>query len=130
MARRTAYISWLLVLLVALANIQIVQGANPVSFCKCVCGTNVTIVELNEGTSKTCLDCTKAFCLTRDSHFCSGAGNGADLLAICFQRDSYKDQVVIYVFLIITGGLLLAALVKPYWAKWQRSRSTYSSRPN
>ncbi|KAK9700467.1 hypothetical protein K7432_012184 [Basidiobolus ranarum] len=129
-SRNSYYIICLVVLLVlALSSTQIVEAANPISFCKCVCGTNVTIVELKETPNKPCQECTKAFCLTRDANFCSGAGDSG-LLATCFQRDSYKDQVVIYIFLIVTGGLLVAALLKPYRARWQRSTNTYSTMAN
>ncbi|KAI8924758.1 hypothetical protein BC831DRAFT_463932 [Entophlyctis helioformis] len=40
--------------------------------------------------------------------------------AICFQRGSYKDEIIVYSFLGITTLLLVFALIKPYVARYIR----------
>ncbi|KAJ1955333.1 hypothetical protein IWQ62_005554 [Dispira parvispora] len=92
-----------------------VEAANPISFCKCLCGQNVTIIPISPVPEKdSCTKCTKAFCFKLEPTLCEGAGTGETVSVSCFQRDSYKDEVVVWLFLLITVGLLLAALVKPY----------------
>ncbi len=59
----------------------------------------------------------------------------ADALSI--ERDSLKDETVVFVFIFATAGLLLWAFVKPYVQKWlvvgtalsrdNRSHSSYSN---
>jgi hypothetical protein len=44
----------------------------------------------------------------------------------CFQRDSLKDELVIYLFLIVTTGLLVWAGVKP-WVDKVRERAGFGS---
>jgi hypothetical protein len=75
-----------------------VEAANPVSFCKCTCGANVTIFPLDgpggeESVDEqdACISCTKAFCLAKMAKFCGGVGGGGkgsgsgELLAVCFR---------------------------------------------
>jgi hypothetical protein len=111
---------------------------DPTSFCKCTCFTNSTIIPLDskDGTSRpggdfdgdgdehkdlkarTCNDCTKSFCLSYNLPICKDAsGKEApehEVFTMCFQRDSTKDQVVIYMFILATVGLLAWAIMKPF----------------
>ncbi|EGP88913.1 uncharacterized protein MYCGRDRAFT_56988 [Zymoseptoria tritici IPO323] len=67
---------------------------------------------------KTCADCNKSFCLSYNLPICADAKE-EDVAATCFQRDSYKDQAVVYGFILATGGLLGWALLKPVWERWK-----------
>jgi len=46
------------------------------------------------------------------------------VLTTCFQRDSAKDQAIVYVFIAATVGLLGGGGVKP-WMQRVRERRTY-----
>ncbi|CAI2196535.1 395_t:CDS:2, partial [Funneliformis geosporum] len=110
------------------------------SFCKCVCAENSTIVSLS--IDQTCSDCNRANCIDQMKDNCAGARNeegtskeGCEIqvTATCFQRDSYKDEVIVYLYIIITSGLLLTALTKTYIEKWWKkinSPYVYSSMQN
>ncbi|WAR58167.1 hypothetical protein PtB15_5B399 [Puccinia triticina] len=100
-------------------------GAADISFCKCMCFTNYTIVPLYrpKDLSKPCLTCTKQFCLDQKLSICqdaklgntnldTGTGDEGDIRTKCFQRDSTKDQVIVVSFIILTTILLISALVK------------------
>lgn len=53
--------------------------------------------------------------------------NEDKIFTSCFQRDSLKDELVIYLFLIVTTGLLVWAGAKP-WVEKLRERSGFGSR--
>nr|POF13157.1 hypothetical protein CFP56_10305 [Quercus suber] len=114
----------------------------PASFCKCTCFTNSTIIPLSspsKSTSdhsssderppvRTCNDCTKQFCLDYNLPICRQAKED-DVFTTCFQRDSRKDQAVVFLFIFATGGLLIWASVRPWAQKWmeeRRGRGTYT----
>ncbi|KAK1478566.1 hypothetical protein CCUS01_04912 [Colletotrichum cuscutae] len=61
--------------------------------------------------SSSCSQCTKAFCLSRGIDFCSKAKD-EDVQTMCFQRDSNKDRVIVWGFLLGTSGLLGWAVFK------------------
>jgi hypothetical protein len=100
------------------------------SFCKCTCFSNSTIIQL-DGTSPssspntpsaddkvkktrgTCSDCNKAFCLSYNLPICKGATE-EDVFTTCFQRDSVKDEAVVFIFIGATTSLLLYAAVRPW----------------
>lgn len=67
---------------------------------------------------RSCNDCNKSFCLSYNLPICKDASGReateADVFTTCFQRDSTKDQVVIYIFVLATVGLLAWAAVKPF----------------
>ena len=37
---------------------------------------------------------------------------------VCTERDSRKDEAVVYIFIVATAGLLLWAAVKPWVGRW------------
>lgn len=39
-------------------------------------------------------------------------------MTTCFQRDSAKDEAVVFIFIFATVGLLVYAAVKPWVEKW------------
>lgn len=56
-------------------------------------------------TSPSCSQCNRAFCLSQSLPICKGATE-KDVVTMCFQRDSQKDQVVVWGFILGTAGLL------------------------
>ncbi|EGG01950.1 uncharacterized protein MELLADRAFT_91811 [Melampsora larici-populina 98AG31] len=100
-----------------------------ISFCKCMCFSNYTIVPLYrpKDIAKPCLTCTKQFCLDQKLAICqnaqlgntnpdTGTGDEGDVRTKCFQRDSAKDATIVIGFIIITTALLLGAFLKEYAA--------------
>lgn len=71
--------------------------------------------------TRTCADCTKQFCLDYNLPICEKAKED-DVFTTCFQRDSTKDELVVFIFIFATVGLLAWALVKPYVVKWREGR--------
>ncbi|EME88563.1 uncharacterized protein MYCFIDRAFT_46209, partial [Pseudocercospora fijiensis CIRAD86] len=110
----------------------------PTSFCKCTCFTNSTIIPLDTPNSadtsttsklllnrvhgRTCTDCTKKFCLSYNLPICKDATE-EDVFTTCFQRDSVKDQAVVWIFIIATVSLLAWAGMKPYVERWREGYS-------
>ncbi|PRQ77060.1 hypothetical protein AAT19DRAFT_12478 [Rhodotorula toruloides] len=97
------------------------------SYCKCVCFGNSTIIPLYRPAipSNPCLSCTRQFCLDQKLAACVGAqnpeedpdtatGEGGDVEARCFQRDSPKSHFIVISFLVITSTLLVLAVLKQY----------------
>ncbi|KAI8355402.1 hypothetical protein B0O80DRAFT_497794 [Mortierella sp. GBAus27b] len=124
-------ITTILIAMCLLAFLQVVLAANPISFCKCVCGQEKSISPLPRdtqhsifgGSSKACGSCTKQYCLEVKPNMCKGVGTGEgdELVTSCFERDSYKDQFIVYLFLTITFGLLGYAGLQPFLkGLWQR----------
>ena len=75
----------------------------------------------NKHHTRTCADCTKQFCLDYNLPICEKATE-EDVFTTCFQRDSTKDELVVFIFIFATVGLLVWALVKPYALKWREGR--------
>ncbi|KAL5114424.1 hypothetical protein ACEQ8H_007679 [Pleosporales sp. CAS-2024a] len=132
--RRRQY--YFLLLVTFLSFLSLSLAASPTSFCKCTCFGNSTIVALGAPSSmkkppvphvqprtskKTCSDCNRQFCLGYS--FCVGEKE-ENVLTTCFQRDSAKDQAVVYIFIAATVGLLGWAGIKP-WVQRARERPTY-----
>ncbi|KAL4940517.1 hypothetical protein BDV06DRAFT_19070 [Aspergillus oleicola] len=133
-------------------------ASSPASFCKCTCFSNSTIIPLDpdKGDSSSlhdtlkffsrdvdfdtqeekragnyrslsCNDCNRKFCLGYDLPTCKGAKE-EDVFTTCFQRDSRKDEAIVFIFIIATGGLLLWAIFRPWVQKWieaARERRSY-----
>ncbi|GAT28994.1 peptidyl-prolyl cis-trans isomerase [Aspergillus luchuensis] len=70
--------------------------------------------------SLNCNDCNRKFCLDYDLPTCHGAKED-DVFTTCFQRDSRKDQAIVFMFIIATGSLLAWAIFKPWVEKWLES---------
>ncbi|KFH63514.1 hypothetical protein MVEG_10923 [Podila verticillata NRRL 6337] len=134
----------LLALLCLLSLLQTSLAANPISFCKCVCGQEYHIIPLPKdasqpifgGSAKACGACTKQYCLNNSPEICKGIGTGEgdELVTSCFERDSYKDQFIVYLFLTITLGLLGFASLQPFvkglWQqRLQRQQRSYAQMP-
>ncbi|CAG8665805.1 6516_t:CDS:2, partial [Ambispora leptoticha] len=94
-----------------------------------------TILSFSQGKAKhkLCADCNKRFCIkTLGKDYCVGAkpgtGIGDDiefpekcgdqLTATCFQRDSYKDEIIVWLYIALTASLLVFALLKPLVKGW------------
>ncbi|CAG8689778.1 3403_t:CDS:2, partial [Acaulospora morrowiae] len=112
-----------IVIYILLLNIQSTLSANVISFCKCACAENITIRALEA--AQTCSDCNRAFCIGILDKNCTAidslqgeVGKGtSQVTATCFERDSYKDEVIVYLYIIITSGLLFTAIAKPFVEK-------------
>ncbi|KXJ97222.1 hypothetical protein Micbo1qcDRAFT_6459 [Microdochium bolleyi] len=110
------------------------QAAAP-TFCKCTCFKNSTLIRLGpessspapelrdthwearpnplpeRSASASCTQCTRAFCLSHNLPICKGAEE-TDTVATCFQRDSRKDEIIVWAFILGTTGLLAWAAVR------------------
>ncbi|ROT42630.1 hypothetical protein SODALDRAFT_326787 [Sodiomyces alkalinus F11] len=64
-----------------------------------------------------CTKCTKAFCLAQKLPICTDATE-EDVQTSCFQRDSRKDRIIVWGFIVVTGGLL----------GWAAARRVFQSR--
>ncbi|KAF2007141.1 hypothetical protein P154DRAFT_517548 [Amniculicola lignicola CBS 123094] len=133
----------MLLLLAFITLIAMTLAASPTSFCKCTCFGNSTIVALDAPVTtkapapemlearaqkkqkKTCNDCNRQFCLSYT--FCKGEKE-ENVFTTCFQRDSAKDQAVVFLFIFATVGLLSYAAIRPWvdqWAERARQRRNY-----
>ncbi|PSR84049.1 hypothetical protein BD289DRAFT_357224, partial [Coniella lustricola] len=128
----------LLVLLLA-ALVSVVTAASAPTFCKCTCFTNSTIIEIKSTSSNlalsprsrksrassslspSCNQCNRAFCLSQSLPICKGAAE-KDVVTMCFQRDSRKDMIIVWGFLLGTTGLL-------GWAALRNVMEVYDHRP-
>lgn len=102
-----------ILVLVAVLFISTAQAYSQI--CRCDCGTNYKIIELpDEGLSYSaaCTNCTKKFCLSQNLTICEGVDEML-VSSSCFQRESLKEQFFVYIFIIVTSGLLLYATVFP-----------------
>ncbi|KAJ5675843.1 hypothetical protein N7462_008740 [Penicillium macrosclerotiorum] len=74
-----------------------------------------------------CNDCNRKFCLDYDLPICKDAKED-DVFTTCFQRDSRKDEAVVFIFIFATGGLLAWAVLKPWIERYleaARERRSY-----
>jgi hypothetical protein len=55
--------------------------------------------------STSCSECTKSFCLSQGIDFCKEAKE-ENVVTSCFQRDSNKDKIIVWGFILGTVGLL------------------------
>ncbi|KAI9298695.1 hypothetical protein K502DRAFT_362126 [Neoconidiobolus thromboides FSU 785] len=94
-------------------------------FCKCSLDTLNKIIELP--IDKVCSDCL-TLCLELEEFSKVGEDVQKNKLKTnCFQRDSIKDKIMVYLFLIVTTLLLLTAFFKPHLKKWWKSRNRTST---
>ncbi|KAI0836536.1 hypothetical protein F5Y06DRAFT_298590 [Hypoxylon sp. FL0890] len=119
--------------------VSYVAAASAPTFCKCTCFKNSTLIQLgpqgdssssfeNSGSaasgqslrslllqeraaSASCTQCTRAFCLSQHLPICKDAEEN-DVVAMCFQRDSRKDQIIVWGFILGTTCLLSWAAAK------------------
>nr|CDP28201.1 Putative protein of unknown function [Podospora anserina S mat+] len=106
-----------------------IASASAPTFCKCTCFTNSTIIPLGplhdnppspnpppgflspRASSSSCTQCNRAFCLKYNLPICKDAEE-KDVVTSCFQRDSNKDKIIVWGFILGTAGLLSWAGVK------------------
>lgn len=70
--------------------------------------------------STSCSECTKAFCLKQGITFCKDATED-DVFTLCFRRDSNKDKIMVWGFILGTVGLLGWAAFK-HLSEWRQNR--------
>ncbi|KAI1120357.1 hypothetical protein F5Y10DRAFT_127816 [Nemania abortiva] len=106
------FYSFLLLLLGVLVSMA--AAASAPLFCKCTCFKNSTLIQL--GPQASCAQCTHAFCLAQNLPICKDANKeplaDADVLSTCIQRDSRKDEIIVWAFILGTAGLLAWAAAK------------------
>ncbi|KAI0964715.1 putative MFS transporter [Xylaria arbuscula] len=111
----------LLLFLGALVSLTI--ATSPPLFCKCTCQKNSTLIAL--GPQSSCAQCTHAYCLSQSLLICQDSAGGpipdTEVLSTCIQRDSRKDQIIVWAFLLGTAGLLV-------WAGARRVREMREGR--
>ncbi|KAI0376070.1 hypothetical protein F5Y04DRAFT_267346 [Hypomontagnella monticulosa] len=128
----------LFVLLIGVLTSYVAAASAP-TFCKCTCFKNSTLIQLGpqgdssnsftnaasppsghslrslsleeRAASASCSQCTRAFCLSQHLPICKEAEEN-DVVAMCFQRDSRKDQIIVWGFILGTTGLLGWAAAK------------------
>ncbi|SCV68154.1 BQ2448_275 [Microbotryum intermedium] len=125
----TAALLLLSLLMTVLPTPTIAAGSSfasqPMTFCKCICFGNSTILPIFRPRDplRPCLTCTRQFCLEQKLPACLnakasdedldvGTGETGDVQARCFQRDSPKSHVLVVLFLVVTSSLLLGAVLK------------------
>jgi len=124
---------WLVIVALVVFFSSLSQAAAP-TFCKCTCFKNSTLIQLGpesssssssrsidlqadaeilagRSASASCSQCTRAFCLSHNLPICKDADE-SDTVATCFQRDSRKDEIIVWAFILGTTGLLAWAAVK------------------
>ncbi|ODV94385.1 hypothetical protein PACTADRAFT_4326 [Pachysolen tannophilus NRRL Y-2460] len=99
------------------------------TFCKCECSaSDYTIVKLDQNSieedvgNNICLMCTKQFCI--DNKYCKlpessgsdtstgGSNSAQDTISIsCFQRESLKDKLIVYGFILLVFSLFFYAVL-------------------
>jgi len=117
----------LVVVLLSLVNLSFAASSS--TLCKCACFGKSVLIHL-DGKPKsapaspvgksdtkqghgTCLDCNKQFCQDYNLPICKDAKD-EDVFATCYQRDSAKDQAIVFIFIFATVGLLIYAGLKPW----------------
>ncbi|BGP36396.1 hypothetical protein JCM10449v2_000297 [Rhodotorula kratochvilovae] len=106
------------------------SSSTGIFFCRCTCfgkKENATIIPLYrpQNPANPCLSCTRQFCLDQKLPACVGAqtpeedpdtatGEGGDVEAKCFQRDSPKSHFIVILFLVLASTLLVLAALKHY----------------
>ncbi|TKY84611.1 hypothetical protein EX895_006513 [Sporisorium graminicola] len=114
------------------------QNSRHLHLCKCTCfQTNSTLVPLYspKDPSNPCLTCTRQFCLDQGLDICKGAklehtdhdvGTGleGDVWAKCFERDSYKDQSIITLYILVVLGLVAFAAMRGRMEGWYQQYQT------
>lgn len=100
------------VLLAVLA--LVLASAAHQKFCKCQCNGKKLIEPIDN-----CGSCTKDFCLTKDEKLCEVSDvtktdlhlEDVNILISCYQIESFKDQLIIYAFVLVVFILCVYGLV-------------------
>ena len=66
-----------------------------------------------------CNECNRQFCLDYNLPICKNARE-QDVFTTCFQRDSRKDEAVVFIFIFATAGLLVYAVARPWVERWMQ----------
>ncbi|KAI0184262.1 putative MFS transporter [Xylaria flabelliformis] len=99
---------------------SLATAASAPLFCKCTCFKNSTLIQLS-GAQASCTQCTHAFCLSQNLPICKdvvtapdgkNTNANAEVFSTCIQRDSRKDQIIVWGFILGTTGLLGWAAAK------------------
>lgn len=81
--------------------------------CRCNCGANYTVLSV-----PMCTNCTRQHCI-KNVEICQKDWVTLDQVTTsCFQRESFKDKLFIYSFILVTSFLLIYASIQHYAADW------------
>lgn len=113
--RVTNYTNFTLMVLTLLATCNAFQ-----QYCRCSCNDKSIVTKVDR-----CGLCTKDFCLGLDKALCEKKEDEkgipdpteGQVIMYCFQIESYKDSLVIYLFTTLVLGLLGYALFRMY-SQW------------
>jgi hypothetical protein len=102
----------------SLASVLLLEyalAANTTLLCKCDC-TRASILAV-----PACSVCTKNYCI--EQKVCEQNQDMSNWSTSCFQRGSYKDEIMIWSFMIITGLMVVLALLKPWIKEFLRNQN-------
>lgn len=85
--------------------------------CRCSCGANYTISVV-----PSCMNCTRQYCVDTVDFCQKDTITLNDVVTSCFHRESTKDALIIYGFLLVTAGLLAYASLSRYGTSWLEVR--------
>ncbi|EGF77474.1 hypothetical protein BATDEDRAFT_91754 [Batrachochytrium dendrobatidis JAM81] len=124
-----------------------VTAANVTVLCKCECAPNSTILSVpscNGCTKLFCIESNACFmplpkvdipATTTSVSLTATSSTSSESIspspsptlrgdeswtAVCFQRGSFKDEIIVYAFIILTTTLVAFALIKPFLAHVMR----------
>ncbi|CUM67204.1 uncharacterized protein PRCAT00004897001 [Priceomyces carsonii] len=75
-------------------------------YCRCECNEKSVVQPIER-----CGLCTKPFCMDHDPKLCDEDAS-EDILISCYQIESTKDSIVVYLFIIIVCGLVANGLYR------------------
>ncbi|KAJ1504780.1 hypothetical protein HMI55_001868 [Coelomomyces lativittatus] len=87
--------------------------------CKCACGLErlITPIALCSECRNHCLIWLNQTEQASNTTVCNWKEDPSNLKTLCFQRESFKDELFVSVFLALTLSLLVFAAFKPYWQR-------------
>lgn len=119
--------AWLIQLILTMLT---ASSSAELTYCKCTCGKSSILHILQQDlrqNTKPCTACTKQFCIEQSPDICSTQNDGEiSIYTDCFQRESLKDEAIVFIFLVLTVSLLgYAMVIKPIIEK---RRTRHSAR--
>lgn len=105
--------NWLIFKFLVLINLSQLVLSSTV-LCKCDCELNYQIFELNklfENEPNLCSKCTVEMCNNQNIQFCSKDNEKKIMTSDCFTRESNKDSIIIYSFILIIIGLIINVVI-------------------
>lgn len=108
--------NWLIFKFLVLINLSRVVLSSTL-LCKCDCELNYQIFELNklfENEQNLCSKCTVEMCNNQNIQFCSNDNEKPIMTTNCFTRESKKDSLIIYSFILLIIGLIVNVVINEF----------------